>query len=53
MYYRKAVGALLVYDITRRESFGNLAKWLDQLRGKGHPEMSIILVGNKSDLGDE
>lgn len=49
-YYRGALGALLVYDITRRSSFNNLPKWLRELREYGASDMVIILVGNKSDL---
>lgn len=49
-YYRGALGALLVYDITRRESFLNLNKWLRELREYGNSDMVIILAGNKSDL---
>jgi len=50
-YYRGAVGALLVYDISRRSSFENLGRWLDELRD--HAEdgcLPVMLVGNKSDL---
>ncbi|XP_059643906.1 ras-related protein RABA6b [Cornus florida] len=49
-YYRGALGALLVYDITRRATFENLKKWLHELREFGSPDMVIVLVGNKSDL---
>lgn len=31
-YYRGAAGALLVYDITRRETFNHLSRWLDEAR---------------------
>mmetsp|Transcript_39676 Transcript_39676/g.35416 ORF Transcript_39676/g.35416 Transcript_39676/m.35416 type:complete len:106 (+) Transcript_39676:85-402(+) len=31
-YYRAAAGALLVYDITRRETFTHLTRWLDEAR---------------------
>ncbi|KAF8390008.1 hypothetical protein HHK36_024528 [Tetracentron sinense] len=50
-YYRGALGALLVFDITRRASFDNLKKWLHELREFGNSDMVIVLVGNKSDLG--
>ncbi|KAK9278516.1 hypothetical protein L1049_028083 [Liquidambar formosana] len=50
-YYRGALGALLVYDITRRSTFSNLKKWLHELREYGKSDMVIVLVGNKSDLG--
>ncbi|XP_031269087.1 ras-related protein RABA6b-like isoform X2 [Pistacia vera] len=49
-YYRGALGALLVYDITRRVTFENIKKWLHELREYGNSCMAIVLVGNKSDL---
>lgn len=49
-YYRGAMGALLVYDITRRSTFESLWKWLKELREFGSREMVVVLVGNKSDL---
>lgn len=48
-YYRGAVGALLVYDITRRESFDSLETWLKDTRA-ADANMVIMLVGNKTDL---
>ncbi|PON86268.1 Basic helix-loop-helix transcription factor [Trema orientale] len=50
-YYRGAVGAMLVYDITKRQSFDHVARWLDELRGHADKNIVIMLVGNKSDLG--
>eukprot|EP00262_Sarcandra_glabra_P003647 TRINITY_DN1439_c0_g1_i1.p1 TRINITY_DN1439_c0_g1~~TRINITY_DN1439_c0_g1_i1.p1 ORF type:complete len:219 (+),score=21.17 TRINITY_DN1439_c0_g1_i1:255-911(+) len=49
-YYRGALGALLVYDITRRATFHNLKKWLQELKDFSEPDMVAVLVGNKSDL---
>ena len=49
-YYRAAAGALLVYDITRKDSFNHLTEWLNEARFNGNPSMAITLVGNKSDL---
>lgn len=49
-YYRDAAGALLVYDITQRESFNHLSRWLEEARSNGNPNMTIMLIGNKSDL---
>ena len=49
-YYRDAAGALLVYDITRRESFNHLTRWLEEARQNGNPNMTIMLIGNKRDL---
>jgi len=49
-YYRGASGALLVYDITRRETFEHLTSWLEDCRKCSSNNIVIILVGNKSDM---
>lgn len=49
-YYRGAAGALLVYDITRRETFNHLQTWLEDARQHSNPDMTIMLIGNKVDL---
>ncbi|CEM14028.1 unnamed protein product [Vitrella brassicaformis CCMP3155] len=49
-YYRGAVGALLVYDISKRQSFENIDRWLKELRDHADPNIVILLVGNKADL---
>lgn len=49
-YYRGAVGALLVYDITKHITFENVARWLKELRDHAEANIIIMLVGNKSDL---
>lgn len=49
-YYRGAAGALLVYDVTRRETFTSLTDWLKDCSEYGNPDVSITLVGNKADL---
>lgn len=49
-YYRGAAGALLVYDITRKETFDHMLSWLEDARAHSNSDMSIILVGNKADL---
>lgn len=50
-YYRGAVGAMLVYDITKRQSFDHVARWLEELRGHADKNIAIMLIGNKTDLG--
>ncbi|CAN6299592.1 unnamed protein product [Urochloa humidicola] len=52
-YYRGALGALLVYDITKRQSFDHIPRWLEELRGHADKNIVIMLVGNKSDLEEE
>jgi len=49
-YYRGAAGALLVYDITRRETFEHLTSWLEDCRKYSSSDITIMLIGNKSDL---
>ncbi|KAL2252166.1 ras-related protein RABA1d-like [Sesamum indicum] len=49
-YYRGAVGALLVYDVTRHSTFENVERWLRELRDHTDPSIVVMLIGNKSDL---
>jgi Ras-related protein Rab-11A len=49
-YYRGAVGALLVYDISKRLTFENVERWLKELRTHADPSIVVMLVGNKCDL---
>lgn len=49
-YYRGAVGALLVYDISKHVTFENVERWLKELRDHAEPNIVVMLVGNKSDL---
>ena len=53
VYYRSAVGALLLYDITSRKSFDNALDWLTRLKDNTQQDIVILLVGNKSDLVDQ
>ncbi|XWS56224.1 hypothetical protein CRYUN_Cryun09bG0067800 [Craigia yunnanensis] len=50
-YYRGAVGAMLVYDMTKRQSFDHMAMWLEELRGHADKNIVVMLIGNKCDLG--
>jgi len=49
-YYRGAVGALLVYDISKHGTFENVERWLKELRDHAEANIVVMLVGNKSDL---
>ncbi|CAF1562971.1 unnamed protein product [Adineta steineri] len=49
-YYRGAVGALLVYDISKHGTYENVERWLKELRDHADANIIISLVGNKSDL---
>ncbi|CAL1169629.1 unnamed protein product [Cladocopium goreaui] len=52
-HYRRAVGALLCYDVTKETTFKNAAKWMEELRQSAEPDIVIMLVGNKVDLADK
>jgi len=49
-YYKGAKGAMIVYDMTRRDTFNSVGKWYEEVREYGEKNMSVMLVGNKSDL---
>ena len=48
-YYRGADGAFLVYDITDRNSFDSIHKWLNDIRNNSKSDTKICLLGNKLD----
>ncbi|KAH9051722.1 ras-domain-containing protein [Lactarius vividus] len=48
-YYRGAQGVILVYDVSNRESFEALPRWLEELENYVPPEVVKIVVGNKLD----
>ncbi len=50
-YFDNTQGALAVFDVTRRETFEALDAWIDAAR-KSQPRMPVVVLGNKSDLGD-
>ena len=52
-HYREAVGVLLVFDLTDRESFECLDHWLTELRENCKESCQIALVANKVDLVNE
>ncbi|CAG9332072.1 unnamed protein product [Blepharisma stoltei] len=51
-HYRRAVGALLVYDVTNEKTFASVKRWMEELRENAEPDIVILLVGNKVDLCD-
>lgn len=53
MYYRGAQAALIVYDITSKDSFTNAQKWVRELQRQANANIVIALVGNKLDLASK
>lgn len=49
-HYRKAKGAVIVYDVTNRKSFENVEKWLKDVTQLADHDCSILIIGNKNDI---
>ena len=49
MYYRDANAAVLVYDITRKETYDGLMVWYNEVKEYGPKDIIIAIVGNKED----
>ena len=49
-YYRGSAGALILFDISNRDSFENVEKWLQDVKDVAREDVVLILIGNKSDL---
>jgi len=52
-YIRDSSVAVVVYDITNRQSFVNTTKWVDDVRAERGNDVIIVLVGNKTDLSEK
>lgn len=52
-YIRDSSVAVVVYDITSQKSFQQTRKWVDDVRGERGSDVIIVLVGNKTDLGEK
>jgi len=50
MYYRGAAAAVVVFDVTNKETFEGAKTWVTELKRKGDPGVTIALAGNKCDL---
>ena len=52
-YYKNSACALLVYDISNRETFEHISLWIEECRTQSPKTVNMVLVGNKSDLNDK
>jgi GTPase SAR1 family protein len=50
MYFRDAMGAVYVYDVTSKESFDGIVKWVKETDKMANRDVVKILIGNKADL---
>lgn len=53
MYYRGAAAAIVVFDITNRDTFVGAQSWVKELQKRGDPNVVIALAGNKADCEDK
>ena len=52
-YYKHSVCAIIVYDITNKDSFNHINSWIDECKNQSPKTVFFVLVGNKSDLENE
>ena len=52
-YYKNSVCALVVYDITNKDSFKNVSTWIQDCKNQSPKTIFMVLVGNKCDLNDK
>ena len=52
-YYKNSVCALVVYDISSRDSFNNVTSWIEDCKNQSPKTIFMVLVGNKCDLEDK
>lgn len=52
MYYRNASAAVVVFDVTNKDSFEGAKSWVRELQKRGEPDVVIALAGNKCDISN-
>ena len=52
-YYKNSACAIIVYDISRKDTFNNLTTWIEACKNHCDKNVFLILVGNKSDLNEK
>jgi len=53
MYYREAQGAIVVYDISSKDSFVRARDWVHELKKDARQDLIVFVVGNKVDLAPQ
>jgi small GTP-binding protein len=53
MFYRDSQGAIIVFDLTKKDTFNDVQNWIKELKTHGCADTEIIILGNKSDLTNE
>ena len=52
LYYKGAMGCIILFDLTNRASFEHIPKWIEEVE-KEAGKIPMLLVGNKLDLKDQ
>ena len=52
-FYKDSHGALIIYDITKKETFEKINSWLNELRELSPPDIIVFIIGNKNDLNQK
>lgn len=52
-YYKGAAAVILVYDITKPDSFENLKEWYNDIKQNCPDDVSVLIIGNKNDLSND
>ena len=52
-YYRNSDGILLVFDVTKFETFNVLEEWINSIKNQTSNDIIVVLVGNKIDLNNK
>ena len=52
-YYKGVAGVLILYDITRLDTFQHAIDWLGEVKEHGNEHICVVLAGNKSDMANE
>jgi small GTP-binding protein len=53
MYYRDARAAVIVFDVTSKQSFAEASEWLTEFRDRGQPSALVVAAANKVDLASQ
>ncbi|XP_022095903.1 ras-related protein Rab-43-like [Acanthaster planci] len=51
-YYRSANGVIIAYDISKKETFYNVPRWIEDVQKYAGNSVAQVLIGNKKDLED-
>lgn len=52
VYYRDSVAAIVVFDVSCKESFEKLSLWINYYRDITDPKSPILIIGNKIDISE-